>query len=98
MFREVPTVEVKEVLRQRQRGRFLREIARGVGLDRKTVRRYLDVAVAAGFDPRGNGVGDEIVSAVVARLRMDGCRHHARRPLHDLPRDTPPSGAPLGCY
>jgi len=69
MFREVSTVEVKEVLRQRQQGRFLREIARGVGLDRKTVRRYLDVAVAAGFDPRGKEVGDEIVSAVVAQLR-----------------------------
>jgi hypothetical protein len=30
MFREVSMVEVKEVLRQRQQGRFLREIARGV--------------------------------------------------------------------
>lgn len=44
MFREVSMVEVKEVLRQRQPGRFLPEIARGVGLDRKTVRRYLEVA------------------------------------------------------
>ena len=69
MFREVSTVEVKEVLRQRQRGRFLREIARGVGLDRKTVRRYLEVAGAAGFDPTGNEVGDEVVSAVVGQLR-----------------------------
>lgn len=69
MFREVSTVEVKEVLRQRQQGRFLRGIARGVGLDRKTVRRYLEVAVAAGFDPRGDEVGDEIVNAVLAQLR-----------------------------
>jgi len=28
-------VEVKEVLLQRQQGRFLREIAHGVGLDRR---------------------------------------------------------------
>lgn len=69
MFREVSTVEVKEVLRQRQQGRFLREIARGVGLDRKTVRRYLEVASAHGFDPGGSEVGDEIVSAVVTELR-----------------------------
>ncbi len=69
MFREVSTVEVKEVLRQRRQGRFLREIAQGVGLDRKTVRRYLEVAEAAGFDPTGNEVGDEVVSAVVRRLR-----------------------------
>lgn len=69
MFREVSMVEVKEVLRQRQQGRFLREIARGVGLDRKTIRRYLEVAVSAGFDPNGSEVSDEIVSAVVAQLR-----------------------------
>ena len=69
MFREVSTVEIKEVLRQRQQGRFLREIARGVGLDRKTVRRYLDVAESTGFDPRGSEVGDEVVSSVVAQLR-----------------------------
>jgi transposase len=68
MFREVSTVEVEEVLRQRQQGRFLRGIARGVGLDRKTVRRYLEVAVAAGFDPRGDEVGDEIVNAVLVRV------------------------------
>jgi transposase len=69
MFREVSTVEVKEVLRQRQQGRFLREIARGVGLDRKTVRRYLEVAGAASFDPTGSEVGEEVVSAVVGQLR-----------------------------
>jgi hypothetical protein len=69
MFREVSMVEVKEVLRQRQQGRFLREIARGVGLDRKTIRRYLEVAVSAGFDPKGSEVSDEIVSAVVAQPR-----------------------------
>ncbi len=69
MFREVSTVEVKEVLRQRQQGRFLREIARGIGLDRKTVRRYLEVAESAGFDPTGNEVDGELVSSVVAQLR-----------------------------
>src|SRR5215472_2976542 len=69
MFREVSMVEVKEVLRQRQQGRYLREIARGVGLDRKTIRRYLEVAVSAGFDPSGSEVSDEVVSAVVAQLR-----------------------------
>ena len=69
MFREVSTVEVKKVLRQRQQGRFLREIARGIGLDRKTVRRYLEVAESVGFDPTGSEVGEDVVSSVVARLR-----------------------------
>ncbi len=61
-------VKVKQVLRHRQQGRCLREIARGVGLDRKTVRRYLELAVSAGFDPNGSEVSDEIVGAVVAQL------------------------------
>jgi transposase len=50
MFTEVSMVEVREVLRLRQQGRFQREISRLVSLDRKTVRRYLEVAPAAGFD------------------------------------------------
>jgi Winged helix-turn helix len=51
MFREVSMVEVREVLRLRQQGRYLREIARLTGLDRKTVRRYLELAAAAGHRP-----------------------------------------------
>jgi transposase len=69
MFREVLMMEVREVLRQRQQGRYLREIARSVRLDRKTVRRYLEVAAAAGFDPNGKQVDDEVVGAVTAQLR-----------------------------
>jgi hypothetical protein len=69
MFREVSMMEVREVLRQRQQGRYLREIARSVRLDRKTVRRYLEVAAAAGFDPNGQQVDDEVVGAVTGQLR-----------------------------
>lgn len=69
MFREVPMVEVREVLRLRQQGRFLREIARMLSLDRKTVRRLLEMAEAAGFDARGHEVSDEVVGAVLHRLR-----------------------------
>jgi transposase len=69
MFREVHMVEVREVLRQRQQGRFLREISRLVGVDRKTVRRYLDVAVAAGFDAGGSEIPDAVVAAVLGQCR-----------------------------
>jgi transposase len=78
MFREVSMMEVREVLRQRQQGRYLREIARSVRLDRKTVRRYLEVAAAAGFDPNGQQVDDEVVGAVtgpVAPGRPAGLGH-----------------------
>jgi transposase len=69
MFRELPMVEVREVLRLRQQDRSLREIARLVNVDRKTVRRYLEAAATAGFDPDGREFGKEVVGAVVAQLR-----------------------------
>lgn len=69
MFREVPMVEVREVLRLRQQGQFLREIGRLLSLDRKTVRRYLEAAGKVGFGPGGGEISDEFVAAVVAQLR-----------------------------
>ncbi len=40
-FREVSVVQVKEALRRWLRGEGERPIAQGVGIDRKTVRRYI---------------------------------------------------------
>jgi len=58
MFREVPMVEVREVLRLRQMGYGLRRTAALLGLDRKTVRRYLAVAEAVGFRPESSEITD----------------------------------------
>lgn len=69
MFREVSMIEVREVLRLRQRVPYVRQIARLTGLDRKTVNRYLKRATAAGFDPAGGRITDEVVAAVVGELR-----------------------------
>jgi hypothetical protein len=52
-FREVPVYEVREVLRLRLGGEGFRSIARLTGVDRKTVRRYVEAAVTAGVDPDG---------------------------------------------
>ena len=43
-FREVTVVQIKEVLRRWLRGEGERTIAKGVGVDRKTARRYIAVA------------------------------------------------------
>ena len=69
MFREVSMAEVREVLRLRQQGRSLHAIERLLSVDRKTIRRYLEFAVAAGFDPKGAVVSEEAVSAVLGRAR-----------------------------
>jgi len=43
-YRELKMIEVKEVLRRHADGQSLRRIARDTGLDRKTVRRYVESA------------------------------------------------------
>jgi hypothetical protein len=43
-YRELNMNEIKEVLRRWKARQSKREIARGTGLDRKTVRRYIETA------------------------------------------------------
>ncbi len=71
MFREVSVVEAREVLRLWLRKYGLREIARMLAIDRKTVRRYVDAAVDAGLDRTGGEgqLGDELLGAVVGEVR-----------------------------
>lgn len=70
-FREVSVVEVREVLRAWLEGHGLRKVAERAGVDRKTARRYVAAAEAAGL-VRDAGVGavtDELVGAVVEAVR-----------------------------
>lgn len=68
-YRELTMIEVREVLRRWQAAQSLREMARETGLDRKTVRRYVEAAVKLGVE-RGDGLPDEIVRSV-AQSVMD---------------------------
>lgn len=65
-FREVTVLEVREVLRLSRDGVAKKRIARQLGLDVKTVRRYLELAGASGVEPAGDL--DAAVAAVVERL------------------------------
>lgn len=47
-FREVAVIEIREVLRCWLGGQGLRTAGERAGADRKTARRYVDAAVAAG--------------------------------------------------
>jgi DNA-binding IclR family transcriptional regulator len=49
VFREVSVIEIREVLRSWLAGAGLRTVAAQAGVDRKTARRYVDAAVAAGL-------------------------------------------------
>jgi hypothetical protein len=63
VFREVSVIEIREVLRSWLAGAGLRTVAAQAGVDRKTARRYVEAAVAAGL-ARDGGPGqlsDELV-------------------------------------
>ena len=70
-FREVDVVEIREVLRGWLDGGGLRTIAERAGVDRKTARRYVEAAQAAGLvrDAGQAALCDELIGAVVERVR-----------------------------
>ena len=70
-FREVDVIEVREVLRWWLDGLGLRTIAARAGVDRKTARRYVEAAQAAGLsrDAGQSALCDELIGAVIAAVR-----------------------------
>jgi transposase len=72
-YREVSVIEVKEILRLWLVGHSLRKVTDLSGVDRKTVRRYVEAAQAAGMSP-DCGVGqlsDELLGQVIGSVRPD---------------------------
>ena len=71
VFREVAVIEIREVLRCWLGGVGLRTAAERAGVDRKTARRYVEAAVAAGLTREGGEaqLTDELVGAVVTVVR-----------------------------
>jgi transposase len=70
-FREVRVNEIQEVLRCWLAGDGLRTVAERAGVDRKTARRYVEAAQAAGLVRDGGEcqLNDELIGQVVAAVR-----------------------------
>lgn len=70
-YREVSVFEIREVLRLWMRGEGFRAVTRLSGVDRKTVRRYVEAAVAAGVvrDGGEEQLTDLLVGEVCLRVR-----------------------------
>jgi hypothetical protein len=71
VYREVSVIEVREALRAWLAGKSERAVAVQAGVDRKTGKRYVMAAVAAGLSREG-GEGqltDELIGQVVSVVR-----------------------------
>ncbi len=70
-FREVSVVQIKEALRRWLKGEGERRVADGIGVDRKTARRYIAAAVELGLErDRGEEqLTDELIGQLVERVR-----------------------------
>ena len=77
MYREVTMIEIQEVLRLRGEGLPKKRIAAQLGLDPKTVRRYLSAAATAGVRVTPT-VSDEEVRQVLLALHPAGGRAAGR--------------------
>jgi transposase len=70
-FREVQVHEIREVLRLWLRGDGQRSVARRSAVDRKTVRRYVEAALACGVvrDGGEGQLGEEVIAQVCEAVR-----------------------------
>ena len=70
-FREVTVIQIREALRRWLRGEGERPIARGIGVDRKTARRYIAAAIELGVDRSGGEeqLTDELIGRLVEVVR-----------------------------
>src|SRR5437763_2311435 len=70
-YREVTMIEITEVLRQWLAGARRKQIARRLGLDPKTVRRYLRAGERCGLAPgmEASALTGERVTAILTALR-----------------------------
>ena len=68
VFREVSVIEIREALRAWLAGKSERAVAAQAGVDRKTSRRYVMAAVAAGLSREGGEeqLTDELIGQVVS--------------------------------
>ena len=71
VFREVSVIEIREALRAWLAGKSERAVAAQAGVDRKTSRRYVTAAVAAGLSRDGgeDQLTDELIGQVVSVVR-----------------------------
>ena len=72
-YREVPRMEIQEIIRRWQAGHSQRQIAAGTGLSRDTVRKYIAAAQGEGIARDGPSADEEQLGRL-ARVSQSGPR------------------------
>jgi transposase len=90
-------VDITEILVHWHAGRSISEVARSLGVDRRTVRKYVAPAMAAGIQPGGEPLSlqrwGELVREWFPELVTTELRHPRFRRDRPLPRaDHPDAG------
>ena len=77
-YREITMIEIKEVLRRWISGIPKKRLAAQLGLDPKTVRRYVQVAEQCGVRLEDGlaGLTDDHVNAVIIALKQPAAHPH----------------------
>ena len=68
-YRELGVIELREVWRRYSAGDGVRAIARGTGVDRKTIAKYVAAAVAVGLSRGAPPPTEDQLAAFVRGLR-----------------------------
>lgn len=79
-YREVMMVEIKEIVRLWLARVPTKRIAGMVGVDRKTIRRYIALAIEQGLSPgaTGEAIADERLEAMLVTLKSGTGRPHGQ--------------------
>ena len=76
-FREVTVVQIREALRRWLRGEGERTVAQGVGVDRKTARRYIAAAMELGVERTGGE--EQLTDELIGQAGRSGAPAPDRR-------------------
>ena len=70
-YREVSVIQTREILRRWMAGESARSIHRHIGIDRRTIQRYIDAAELEGLARKSHpsALNDTLIAAVKARIR-----------------------------
>jgi hypothetical protein len=82
-YRGLGMVEPREIVRRWQGGNGVRAIARGTGMDRKTIAEYLRALQAVGVQPGGPPPTDEQLTAITT-VRRPGRPSNADAPSPEV--------------